>query len=1527
MANLATITTNILADSGIDDINVVVSTGSYADPAWITSLAWTKITGAPANIVTGTGTVGQVAYWSSGSAITGEANLFWDATNDRLGIGTASPVTRLHIANSSSAVLFAQDGTTATIVGANAAGSSSQGLFLRGFPLTFTGNGGGSAAQMTLDSSGILGIGVTPSAWNLYKAIQVQNASISNFDNSDNSIVGSNVFYGGSPNDFRYISTGTSTVYRLNNSVHSWFIAPSGTAGAAIPFTQAMTLGSNSGLSIGTPSAAPAQGLLVQGETTLSSSLAVNGNKITLSSQEDIVSTNGILLGSGVSTIEMVASNFAAGYGAKIEQADPGDGFTYTRLFGRANSTSWTQNFQVNNSTGASTFSSSVTAGGDITSRTSLNAITLSNTEPYVFLARNSGSNGIGVIRTLDGGALAFDNGATGAAQSTKMTIFSDGNTFIGSSPSNAGYKLDVVGSFRTGANGMALDSNGFAVTPNASRPWNAFRYSHPQNIVPNGDLESWTSGTSTAPDGFGGYDLGGSTIITRESSIVKEGLYSAKISNPTGTAFSGMVYDGVRVDKTPSSSASSSYTISFWYLTPATNGSVSYIGVFDTASSSYSFIEQLPRAGVWVFYSRTFSIRDDSNWNVTWWVSWGGGTANDTLYVDSVALNKGNQIYNTTRSAVSTTGDVTRWGGFNNLGGNVGIGTTSPNSLLEVNRTITFSTVDTYAQLVVKTTSGATGRLLNIGVDEANNVSFIQSVNRGIDVMPLSLQRYGGNVLIGTATDAGVKLDVNGTGRFSGQLNGTSGLFNSFVQGTDIYASYGSQGYIALRAGGAGAAGFMEIFSNNGTTRLGYIGYNTTNLLYQAENGASHVFQGGAATFSSSVTAASGTFTNGVNSISNVTIGSGGGFGVSNSTTLTLNTPNGGGQIAPAFIDYKSNGTTVWKAGITSTNNAQVFYRISNATSDILTINSTGAATFSSSLETNGKLVITADAGNEQLLIRRATNANQQLIFGYHSDGYGRIQAVEQDVAFRPLSLNQSGGNVLIGTTDNPGFTLNVNGTGRFSDRLLINSTTNYSALQNTNTSGNIYWGIDNSTGSDFTGVSYARFIYSEGAYPLITYVNGAERMRIASTGAATFSSSAFNVATFNSTFGQMAISFANSGTTFSQIGSGISVCSTAAIDDLGLGTAGFNKNIVFATGTGFTERMRITSGGNVGIGTNSPGVKFVNSGGNNASLPTFGSGTIGSDAILSANGFYGLYTGVASEGHVWQQVQRNDGSTAVYPLVLQPSGGNVLIGTTTDPGINRVLSVERNQNGVSSTAMINSNTGNSASAQFIISANNSSGFYGAFSSTHATANWAGRSVFGTNALGGGITISAHNASQDIRFLTESTSNIRMVIASNGNVLIGTTGLIGPVQGKLDVQYDGVTHYGMNLRTTSSGGGLAISFNNSSGSQVGSINTTFSATSYNTSSDYRLKTDLKDFNGIDIINKIKTYDFKWKSENSRSYGVIAHELQEVIDYVVHGEKDSVTMQAVDYSKLVPIMVKAIQEQQVQIQQLKNKLS
>jgi hypothetical protein len=76
MSNLATITNNILADSGIDDINVVVTTGSYADPAWITSLSWTKITGAPSGIVTGIGNTNYLSKFTSNGSTIGNSAFF-----------------------------------------------------------------------------------------------------------------------------------------------------------------------------------------------------------------------------------------------------------------------------------------------------------------------------------------------------------------------------------------------------------------------------------------------------------------------------------------------------------------------------------------------------------------------------------------------------------------------------------------------------------------------------------------------------------------------------------------------------------------------------------------------------------------------------------------------------------------------------------------------------------------------------------------------------------------------------------------------------------------------------------------------------------------------------------------------------------------------------------------------------------------------------------------------------------------------------------------------------------------------------------------------------------------------------------------------------------------------------------------------------------------------------------------------------------------------------------------------------------
>ena len=161
-----------------------------------------------------------------------------------------------------------------------------------------------------------------------------------------------------------------------------------------------------------------------------------------------------------------------------------------------------------------------------------------------------------------------------------------------------------------------------------------------------------------------------------------------------------------------------------------------------------------------------------------------------------------------------------------------------------------------------------------------------------------------------------------------------------------------------------------------------------------------------------------------------------------------------------------------------------------------------------------------------------------------------------------------------------------------------------------------------------------------------------------------------------------------------------------------------------------------------------------------------------------------------------------------------------------------------------------------------------------------------------------------------------------RMRITSGGDLLVGTTGL--SVGARL--QLKGAASASAMSIDIGTNGYPAITFQNTSGAQQGYIVTNSSSVQYLSISDYRLKNDFKDYSGLDLVNKIKTYDYQWKLDKTRAYGVVAHELQEVIPQAVSGEKDGEQMQGVDYSKIVPILVKAIQEQQKQIEELKLKI-
>jgi hypothetical protein len=105
------------------------------------------------------------------------------------------------------------------------------------------------------------------------------------------------------------------------------------------------------------------------------------------------------------------------------------------------------------------------------------------------------------------------------------------------------------------------------------------------------------------------------------------------------------------------------------------------------------------------------------------------------------------------------------------------------------------------------------------------------------------------------------------------------------------------------------------------------------------------------------------------------------------------------------------------------------------------------------------------------------------------------------------------------------------------------------------------------------------------------------------------------------------------------------------------------------------------------------------------------------------------------------------------------------------------------------------------------------------------------------------------------------------------------------------------------------------------------------SASAFNVSSDYRLKEDVSDLqNCLSDVLKLRPVIWKWKSDKSLSHGFIAHEIQEHFPLVVTGEKDQATdegieiYQSVDYGKISTILVKAIQEQQAIIDDLKSRL-
>jgi len=127
---------------------------------------------------------------------------------------------------------------------------------------------------------------------------------------------------------------------------------------------------------------------------------------------------------------------------------------------------------------------------------------------------------------------------------------------------------------------------------------------------------------------------------------------------------------------------------------------------------------------------------------------------------------------------------------------------------------------------------------------------------------------------------------------------------------------------------------------------------------------------------------------------------------------------------------------------------------------------------------------------------------------------------------------------------------------------------------------------------------------------------------------------------------------------------------------------------------------------------------------------------------------------------------------------------------------------------------------------------------------------------------------------------------------------------------------------------------GAVIVFARGSVGEVGSISVNTTATAYNTSSDYRLKNTIAPMTGaLAKVALLKPCTYKWNLDGSDGQGFIAHELAEVVEGCVSGEKDAVDAdgkpqyQGIDTSFLVATLTAAIQEQQALITALTTRIT
>jgi hypothetical protein len=246
----------VASTTKVTNLNVDSLDGAdWASPAALGSTTPAAVSAttlsASGNVTLSGGTANGVAYLNGSKVVTSGSALVFDATNTALSVGGAATNTAANRGN------ISINGTSTAILSLSTGASAKGYVYHSGSDMIINATTGTLALQANgngalIDSSGNLGLGVTPNAWaTSYKAFQIGASSALYAHGAVASVHVTNNSYEDS-GGVKYKITGAAADYQQSGGVHYWYNAPSGTAGNAITFTQAMTLDASGNLMVGT---------------------------------------------------------------------------------------------------------------------------------------------------------------------------------------------------------------------------------------------------------------------------------------------------------------------------------------------------------------------------------------------------------------------------------------------------------------------------------------------------------------------------------------------------------------------------------------------------------------------------------------------------------------------------------------------------------------------------------------------------------------------------------------------------------------------------------------------------------------------------------------------------------------------------------------------------------------------------------------------------------------------------------------------------------------------------------------------------------------------------------------------------------------------------------------------------------------------------------------------------------------------------------------------------------------------------